>query len=516
MKKLINTLILICVFSSVYSQSISTTYSFTWKYDTVYNTQNSVQNFSYTGSVQTYSVSAGTYKLEVWGAQGGRAYYSSSSYGYGYGGYGGYASGTYTVNAPTTLYVCVGAEGTYSNSNSGSSSGGYNGGGAGYYYGAGGGGATHISLMSGLLQNIGTSNKSKILLVAGGGGGGYHYASTSSSYAYQGGYGGGSSGGSGSGYSYYGYGGSQSCAGHSSYSSSYGAGGFGYGGSYYSSSSGYATGGGGGGLYGGGGSYRRGSGGGGSGYVNTSLLTNYQNSSGNTSFPSTVSGNTETGHSGNGYARISYSYTSIDHIDSTIAHTYIRTDIYDSICNGEMYSQLGFTIDSDTISDGMHLYTKHFSTTNTDSMAYLHLTIKPDIEVYEEIDAPYTYTWPVNGVTYTESGIYSYSTVTDEGCDSTIILALTIYDPTIGIEENIDSQDIRISPNPAHDYIDVKSDFTNVDVYIYNMYGQKCMEKKLTENDTRISLSGLQAGAYFLRFAESGKIFKTHKIIKSE
>ena len=44
-------------------------------------------------------------------------------------------------------------------------------------------------------------------------------------------------------------------------------------------------------------------GGGGSSYANTSILTSTITQNGNTSFSST-SGGTETGHSGNGYARI--------------------------------------------------------------------------------------------------------------------------------------------------------------------------------------------------------------------
>ena len=70
----------------------------------------------------------------------------------------------------------------------------------------------------------------------------------------------------------------------------------------------YASGGGGGGYYGGGASYDDvtmnmvNQSGGGSGFV-SSDLTNAQTKTGNTSFPST-SGGTETGHSGNGYARI--------------------------------------------------------------------------------------------------------------------------------------------------------------------------------------------------------------------
>ena len=74
-------------------------------------------NFAYTGKVQTVTLPKGTYKLEVWGAQGG--YRSSSSY----GGMGGYSVGTLTLKSKTTVYVYAGGSG-----NTGKTSGGFNGG----------------------------------------------------------------------------------------------------------------------------------------------------------------------------------------------------------------------------------------------------------------------------------------------------------------------------------------------------------------------------------------------------
>lgn len=88
--------------------------------------------FAYTGNYQTYTVPAtGTYKLEVWGAQGG--YRSSSTY----GGKGGYSVGTVTLTKNTKIYIYVGGQGgTSSTLYSGIRAGGYNGGGYRYgYYG---------------------------------------------------------------------------------------------------------------------------------------------------------------------------------------------------------------------------------------------------------------------------------------------------------------------------------------------------------------------------------------------
>ena len=273
-----------------------------------------VMNFSYTGTSQTISLPRGTYTIECWGAQGG--YRSSSDY----GGKGGYSVGTLTLSQSTDLYIYVGGAGNSSmtslSNNSSICEGGFNGGGHRYGY-KGGGGATDV--------RIGKDSLYARIIVAGGGG-------SDGATNKKGMYGGGLEGGSttesyGSG----GYGGTQTgntwlttTRPTSAYNTSDCYAGFGFGGNGCYSSSGYA-GAGGGGWYGGSGSYPDGSGdddrggGGGSGYVYTAetaanypdgnyvnssyYLTNAQTIAGNESFTSPT-GTTETGHTGDGFCRI--------------------------------------------------------------------------------------------------------------------------------------------------------------------------------------------------------------------
>ena len=119
-------------------------------------------NKSYTTSgEQTYTVpTTGTYKLEVWGAQGGEN-----------GGYGGYSTGKVNLTSGEKIYINIGGLGVSKDSGSA-----YNGGGRGYatYATCGsGGGATHIAKVSGLLSTL-SSKTSNILIVAGGGDGYCH------------------------------------------------------------------------------------------------------------------------------------------------------------------------------------------------------------------------------------------------------------------------------------------------------------------------------------------------------
>ncbi|MBO4655713.1 MAG: hypothetical protein J5644_09230, partial [Bacteroidales bacterium] len=279
------------------------------------------QGFSYTGSAQTYNIPAGAQSLtlEVWGAQGGGNQTNGNSSA-GVGGLGGYSVGTMPVMGGETIYVYVGGEG---NESSGYAQGGYNGGGTNYGSGSGepgcgGGGATDIRLN-------GTTLYDRIIVAGGGGGGGEDN---------------GDAVGAG--------GGETSTVGYSSsYQASQTAGGtggvFGIG-----ASSPNDGGAGGGGWYGGGtnggsqtipssytGTDCQG-GGGGSGYVWTSAtasyapvgynvpasyyLSNAQTIAGNISFPA-PGGGTETGHQGNGYARISYEIPEVLAYSSAVSVT---------------------------------------------------------------------------------------------------------------------------------------------------------------------------------------------------
>lgn len=338
---------------------------------------NTVHAFAYTGNVQSLNLPAGSYKLQVWGAQGG-SNAADSSYGITaqVGGKGGYSDGIITISEDKTVYVFVGGQG------GSSGNGGWNGGGGGYgssSYNTGGtngvsrfgcgGGATDIALVTSNMAyySYRTNRSSESLLsriiVAGGGSGGAmcyrgiistvtdysvsgsrltckstdsvsgkkvtltggasvasplltltptHEEVEEARLAQVGSVGGGTSGG---GYSST-YQGKQNAAGY--------GGGFGYGANqkYYGDR--YCSACGGGGWYGGGGgissdysmTYCEYSGGG-SGWVNISAsasnrpsgYTGLELDSGTTydgskSFPNTTETGNETGHSGDGYAKI--------------------------------------------------------------------------------------------------------------------------------------------------------------------------------------------------------------------
>lgn len=272
------------------------------------STETDTKNFSFTGTQQTYTIPTGytSFTFQVWGAQGGST--SNNT-----GGKGGYSVGTLSATSGiSSIYVYVG--GTGSASTGGIANGGWNGGGTSWASNgndpaAGGGGGSDIRVNGNTLYH-------RIIVAGGGGGGGEDLGDHA-------GYGGGETGENGTGAN------TNVNGGGTQTNASYGAV-FGQG--AHTRCDGGA---GGGGWYGGGvfngisnapasnDACDAGGGSGGSGYVYTSstagnypsgcrlnsslYLTSAQTIAGNTSFIA-PNGSNETGHSGNGYARITTTY----------------------------------------------------------------------------------------------------------------------------------------------------------------------------------------------------------------
>ena len=123
-------------------------------------TGDNVWSFGYTGGEQTFTApTTGTYKLEVWGSQGGE---NANKFA---GGAGAYSSGEITLmKGQNSIYMLVEKNG-------------YNGGGSPSIQaypaniGGYGGGATDIRLINGTWNNF-ESLKSRIMVAGGGGGAG--------------------------------------------------------------------------------------------------------------------------------------------------------------------------------------------------------------------------------------------------------------------------------------------------------------------------------------------------------
>lgn len=251
--------------------------------------------FEYKSSTESFKVPVdGTYTLECWGAgvsQGGKSW------------------GDYQAPKNQVLYICVGGKGSEGDRYQ-IGIGGYNGGGNGgsavvnekgepLKRGDGGSGATHICLKDGVLKDLKTAYENNKLLMVAGGQGGAQYQPTCPGL-----FGGGTEGGRPTNAA-----GKTFDAANQSNGFAFGQGQTGRNGTKKTQNGGEGNGGGGGGLYGGyspqePGNKTNSPGGGGSGYVNPQLV-NAKTIAGNQSFLSPL-GVSETGHSGNGAAQITW------------------------------------------------------------------------------------------------------------------------------------------------------------------------------------------------------------------
>ena len=318
------------------------------------------KSFTYKGEGETYTVlKNGTYKIELWGAQGGTGNLIAP---------GGYTSGNIYLTKGEKLYFFVGQS-----ANARATA--FNGGGGCYDSCYGGGGATDVRLVNGSWNEV-KSLKSRIMVAAGGAG----YNAWRSGYI--GGYGGGLTGGNGAGDSTR-YGATQTAGGAGTASSrngTFGVGGYGdnYGG------------GGGGGYWGGAGGHNSGTGNGGSGgssyisghtgcvaiasadsltpkegcetgtndnscsiHYSEKVFTNTVIKAGNEEMPDYSTGGSFVGNLGNGHAKITYlgssdedtsrdeknfydlfsGYNRLEYIESD-GSTYIETDLIPSAKTG--------------------------------------------------------------------------------------------------------------------------------------------------------------------------------------
>ncbi len=129
----------------------------------------------------------------------------------------------------------------------------------------------------------------------------------------------------------------------------------------------------------------------------------------------------------------------IDTISSGVATLYLtilpqveETIEEATICSGETYT---WQADGKEYAESGTYSVTLQDINGCDSVVILHLTVNPIATAEEHVTACDSYTW--NGETYTQSGDYTYTTVATNGCDSIVTLHLTINNSEIGATEYV-------------------------------------------------------------------------------
>jgi len=148
---------------------------------------------------------------------------------------------------------------------------------------------------------------------------------------------------------------------------------------------------------------------------------------------------------------------------------------------------------------------------NVDTIITLNLTVNPVyvVNLQETITMGETYT--DNGFNESQEGTYYQYLTTQAGCDSTIVLHLTVQ---VGVRDYNEAR-LTISPNPVSQTFTVTTDLFSgkATVELYNISGQK-VQSAVVEGRTNLMMNreNLPSGVYMLKITNSTQQL-TRKVI---
>ena len=156
-----------------------------------------------------------------------------------------------------------------------------------------------------------------------------------------------------------------------------------------------------------------------------------------------------------------------------------------------------------------------------DSLVTLYLTISESvsIEVYltiQESDLPYTYGDTTFEPGAVQSGDYTFYFSTVDGCDSIILLHLTVE---TGIDDHVLNANMNVYPNPATDKVNVQltmshEPMTGSEIQVFDIYGKWLNTVRVTGEITELDLSPYVDGIYVLKAMKGNSLIGIRKIVK--
>ena len=178
------------------------------------------------------------------------------------------------------------------------------------------------------------------------------------------------------------------------------------------------------------------------------------------------------------------------------------TTLQAAICEGTTYTENGFNVSQTGV------YTQNLQTINgCDSVVTLTLTVNP---VYSfTIDATINQgeTYHGNGFEVSEAGTYTQNLQTVNGCDSVIVLNLTVNSSLGDVVAN--TIEVALYPNPAENYtvLEVQGLKEQTKVALFDVRGRKLREFDLAAGteSVRLDLRDLPSGVYTLMIGNTTK-----------
>jgi hypothetical protein len=126
------------------------------------------------------------------------------------------------------------------------------------------------------------------------------------------------------------------------------------------------------------------------------------------------------------------------------------------------------------------------------------------------VDANMSQTLPTS-TTLVDQETYYVSQEPTNFCESEL-LSVTVHSLGLGAEDPVFGA-LSYYPNPVGDQLEIKNTIAMEAVSLYNLLGEKLMEKQIGSNKTTLNTSGLSSGVYFLKVEIDGKagVFKLIK-----
>ena len=92
---------------------------------------------------------------------------------------------------------------------------------------------------------------------------------------------------------------------------------------------------------------------------------------------------------------------------------------------------------------------------------------------------------------------------------------ITITNDSVLNTDGFNSLEVKFYPNPTSDILSLESKITIENIAVYNLLGQKVLEKPTNSKNIQMSISRLSSGSYFLKLKmNTNGIIKTFQIIK--
>lgn len=117
----------------------------------------------------------------------------------------------------------------------------------------------------------------------------------------------------------------------------------------------------------------------------------------------------------------------------------------------------------------------------------------------------------LNGQTYNQTGVYTQTFQNALGCDSIITLDLSMN--YLGLSES-EQVSFSVFPNPTNDILNIQflGDVTSTSFEIIDLQGRKVTEGAVNSTNTKIDLTEVQAGNYFLKLGVSNRKIQFMKL----